>query len=160
MQVNPKNKFNIIDAVIIIVILLLAATFIYRFAKLQNAGNEFTEAKISYTLTVNKIDADFAGKIKNGDTIYVRGLQYGAGTVKSVKSAYYSENVYLPDGTSEKHINPEFKTVVIEVETDARLSENEFCITSENFAMYIGKEIGCSNGNVAFNAVVTAFSAE
>ncbi|MCR5352864.1 MAG: DUF4330 domain-containing protein [Clostridiales bacterium] len=157
---ETKNKFNIIDVIIIVVILLLAATFIFRYLELKKTSSKVVDTTVSYTLEVNGIDSEFADKIKTGDTIYARDLKSGCGTVKSVKTSFYRSTVYLPDGKAETHVNPQFKNLEIVVETKAQLSEDAFYLTSENFPVFVGKEIGLSNGIIAFNATVTAFSAE
>ena len=157
---ETKNKFNIIDVRIIVVILLLAATFIYRNAEIQKASSKVIDTTVSYTLEINEIESEFADKIKTGDTIYVRNLKPACGTIKSVKSSFYRSTVYLPDGKAETHVNPQFKNLVIEVEAKAQLSEDAFYLTSESYPVSVGKEIGFSNGIIAFNATVTAFSAE
>ena len=107
---NTKNKFNIIDVIIIVTVLLIIGVSVFRAVNKSHNDEYAKKDNITYTVIINELDSDYIGSIASGDALYIAQKGVFCGTVSDIKTeyAYDTVKVYGEDGTpsSKKVINP------------------------------------------------------
>ncbi len=94
---SKSGRFNIIDALIIVIALLLVLGAMWIFDPFELFGDDTVrEARISYTVEIKDIDDDIASLIKEGDSVIdpATGASIGVIGAVGVGEAYvwrYSE---------------------------------------------------------------------
>ena len=115
MGENRKNKFdsaamkkramrfNFIDILIILALLLIAAIVINMFMPLSifSKFNKTTEQQIQYTVEITAVDETFIDKVAENDVVIDSVSKYTVGKVMTVDcSTHYSELKYNEDDNS------------------------------------------------------------
>ena len=96
---KTKNKFNIIDAFVILV--LVAIVFEIVFFTIQKSGilSPKSEQKdITYTVCIHGVDKAYLNSFKEGNTAYNSSTLYDIGTVSEIKAVPVIEY----DGTANR----------------------------------------------------------
>ena len=121
---TKKAKFNIVDALIILVILSALALTVYVFI----LGNDFAdlyskEEKITYTVCVKGRDSSFAESISVGDTVYHWNNEANTGKIESVEIVPYDDktgaDVCLTVSVIARKINTSYYVSGKKIEKDA-----------------------------------------
>lgn len=82
MSAKRHKKFNIIDAAVIIVLLILAAVLVY--AALSQLGVGTSGKTVRYVLETDILSSDYASKVAVGDGVYTYDGVQNIGTVSAV----------------------------------------------------------------------------
>lgn len=122
---NPKSphKFNITDAVLILIIIIAAAVLLYIVlgTRLFLGGEEVA---IQYTIEITPIKNEFVpaiSKLMPGDKITDSIRGYDMGTIKKVQISEAYENVENRDmGIVQRTLRPNHSQVLITVEAKAQ----------------------------------------
>ena len=86
-----RGRFNFIDVLIILAVLLLGAIVVNLFLPSSLFKTSSTEKELQYTVEFVGVDEVFIDKIKDNDTVIDSASKYGVGTVMAVdKSTPYS----------------------------------------------------------------------
>lgn len=152
-----KRKPNIIDVIIILVILFVAAAAIFRTLSVKQLPDTVKDQEIAYTLRIHDIDIAYANALKPGDTLYLASKALACGEIAQVSSNFVSREVYHTDGTVSRHLDPGFVNLEVEVKLSADLSESGFYI-GENTYLSLGNQLDFYTPTFSFHAQITAIS--
>ena len=138
-----KFSFNIIDAVIIILVLAVGLGAYFLFFR-ENSGvieDAIAEnVKIRYVLQVNELSSEYADNVQVGDSMKDYGTNTIAGTVVAVGSEDY---VYVgyDKTTGQQKLNPlkEYVNLYVTVEGEATM-KNEMYYVNDT-AVYVGRRL-------------------
>ena len=95
---KKRGRFNAIDALIILLVIGIVVIFIASGAAVSNDPG--ADKKLEYTVMVEYVDDDFAGRIKVGDHVYNSSTKSLLGTVSSIKS---NEHYYVYEYSEEEN---------------------------------------------------------
>lgn len=142
-----KMKFNIMDVLILLGIVAVAAVLLYVFVLSENtpvdslAGNEAT--KVTYVIEISGVDDIYTDKISVGETLIDSSKKMNIGTIVAVESQPY---VYLGKnlnaGTMELTTVEGKSTIYITVEADAVMSG--FSYNIGGYTIYVGQQVTLS----------------
>lgn len=149
-----NNKFNIVDAVIITILILVVAAVSLRAINISKANDSQKDIDIVYTVEVYGVDSDYRNSIKQGDDVCLTGKALYCGTVSSIKSEYVSQDVLYTDGTVKSHINPSNSNLKIEVSLTADIADNGFFV-GENTFLAVGENVDFYTRYFTFSGKVT-----
>ncbi len=142
-MLKRKSSFNIIDALIIIIIAIVGVGVYMFFSANSTALTEdeaLNTSKIRYTVQVGELPREYADSIKVGDTVFDYETGVGIGTVAAVD---FKNSVYVgydkTTGGQKLTSLEDFVDLVITVETSAKKTERYFAI--DDISMYIGKNL-------------------
>ena len=68
---NEKKKFNIIDVIIILSILLVIGTSVYRAISIKKSDNSIELKPVVYTLDIVGLDSIYMNALNKGDELYL-----------------------------------------------------------------------------------------
>ncbi len=130
---EKKYRFNVIDALIILVILIAGALLAYIFVFSDDTQSTGDNVRVEYVVEVTSLSADsFRGKINEGDEIFFNGTKkIKVGTVSKTPQEHYpsyktafsnseGKEVYTPD---EERFD-----ITITFEADAVKDKKGYCI--------------------------------
>ena len=122
-----KGRFNFIDVLIILAILLLAAIVVNLFLPGSLLKPSSVEKELQYTVEFIGVDEAFIDKINENDVVYDSIAKYNVGTVIAVdKSTPYSVLQYDHDSASAKLATYDGKyNVLVTINVKAEYHENE-----------------------------------
>jgi hypothetical protein len=130
---------NIVD-IGMIAALILFAFLAVRFSAPQSAAARPGDVSLRYIVEVQRRKPDFADKVNAGDAVEDSLRGYAIGTIKSVRSEPYLEDV--PDYTSNiirRMPVDGLETVYVEIEAMGQVTDYTTLIGS--FEVLVGKEI-------------------
>lgn len=138
-----KTGFNIIDALIIILVVAvgLAAYFLF-FRQEENTPEEIKleTSRVRYVLQINELPADYADNISVGESVIDYGTHTSAGDVVAVDFENY---VYVGHNktTGEQVLTPveDYVNLYITVEGDATVYDQTYYVSDTS--LYIGKRL-------------------
>ena len=87
-QSDKKRKFtfNIVDALIILILATIIATVVYVFVLGKSVEDLYSkETEITYTVSINDVDGDIIGYICEGDKAYHSGKDKYVGTITAIE---------------------------------------------------------------------------
>lgn len=138
-----KTSFNIIDALIIILVLAVcvAAYFLFFGSRQSSTDEENSEvAKVRYVLQVNELPAKYSDNIKVDENVIDYGTHTSAGTVVAVD---YENYVYVGHDktTGEQKLTAvdDYVNLYITVEGDAVMKDQTYYVNDTS--LYIGKRL-------------------
>lgn len=123
------NRFNLIDLLVIVVVLLLIAIAVNIFAPMSwfDRFSRDTKVKIQYTVEFLGVDENFAEKIKEEDLAVDSVSKNSLGKVKAVDSTQ-PHTVLSYDETSKAGVlstYPDKYNVLVTIEVDAKYREGK-----------------------------------
>lgn len=138
-----KSAFNVIDALIIILLAMAAAGAYFLFFGSGGMGFDNGSGKaerIRYVLQINELPIEYSDNIKEGETVIDGGTTTAAGTVVAVD---FKNSVYVgyDKATGEQKLTTldEYVDLYITVEGDAKVKDNIFYVNDTS--MYVGKSL-------------------
>jgi len=137
-----KLRFNFIDLLLLIVILLAAGILMYVFVwsgrSSKTADVQYSE--IEYVIEIQKIDDEFAGSIKAGQTVEDAVERKQIGTVKWVEAKPSQEINFNYTTGKEEYSEVEGK-INLYVTITASAAETDMKFTVNNYDIQVGKMI-------------------
>ena len=131
---KKKFRFNIVDAVIIILVLGAIAVVGYVLLSERDTVAPDTErVKIDYVLMVNEMRSVYADNVKVGDEVYESETEKQVGTVVQV-STTASKRTGVNRQTGEQVITEldDRRDLYITVEAEAELTDNLYIVNGYN----------------------------
>ena len=133
---KKSGRFNFIDLIFVLIILLAIATLVYIFSPVSFIeGLVNNESRtVQYTVEISKVDEDFINKIKENDTVVDSVSKNTIGTVTAVDyNTKYSElqliETKLDDGSVKKSGTlveyPKKYNVIVTITANAEYSSGE-----------------------------------
>jgi len=158
---NTKNKFNIIDVIIIVTVLLIIGVSVFRAVNKSHNDEYAKKDNITYTVIINELDSDYIGSIASGDALYIAQKGVFCGTVSDIKTeyAYDTVKVYGEDGTpsSKKVINPSKINVILNADISANITDS-MLYTGQNTYISKGQMVEFYTDTFTFSGIVADFS--
>ncbi len=145
-----KHRFNIIDALIIIAILLAASAAVY-ILFFRSTGPESSQVKLRYVLNCDWIRSEFTGNVRVGDKVFdPSGNVMGSVTAVQVSEASYAGSD-KSDGTPvvTKGIDG-YKVLTLTVDADGTHSGTSYFVNGNE--IIVGKEAGICFPNLYIEA--------
>lgn len=110
MDNNTKTKkFNVLDLVILIVLILCIAVFVFRYYQRSDISGEAVTGKYELSFSVSNVKYTTADAFVKGDNVYVATDDTLIGVMESIDSkpaVYYADDpgagikrVFYPEGT-------------------------------------------------------------
>ncbi len=99
---KKKWRFNIIDFIIVVLILLLIATLIYAFSPISKINQMINTdtVEVLYAVEIRGVDAQFINMIKEGDSVVNSVNKNSLGSVRSIESVTNSMELgYVRDAS-------------------------------------------------------------
>ncbi len=120
------KKFNIIDIVFILVVVLLIAVAALKVSKYDVAKTDGTMNKIQYTMCVRGVREFTADAFKVGDTVYDSQTKVIIGKITDIKKEDHVVNVESIKGKLVQASIPGKYTVTLSIETDGLETDTAF----------------------------------
>ena len=131
-QGDKKRSVNIVDIVLILIILAVAATVVLAFA--PNATlhlNNSQNVKLEYTVEISGISKEMAAKINIGDSVFDGDNRYMIGSVTNTEIDDCLEYVYNEDSgrieavayIDEGNSSSVRKTILVTITANAKYEE-------------------------------------
>lgn len=139
-----KTKFNIIDAIIATVIVLIIAVCVFVYFKFAHKDNAVVNntTKINFVVEVNNLTEEASDSFENakGNSVTFGTTASGIGTVAYVEIVPYTKWVKnIQDGEVIISEVPERYTAKVTIESDVVKSDISYTCGSETIA--VGKEM-------------------
>lgn len=103
MLVDKKGKLfgkiNLIDAAIALVIIVIAAGAVYKFAFMEKTSTVSAMEPITYTVEVKKVRSFITENVREGDTLFDSASGSAIGTITKIEATPAKEPMGLLDGT-------------------------------------------------------------
>lgn len=154
-----KKRFNIVDAIIILGVLVIAASIIFRTQIIMFFSSDTTKSEYTISFDAESIDNDLVSLIKTGAEVAWIENGISIGTLKNVSSPIVSkiyttdENGVISVTESETHRKLTGKLTV-----DA-ISNNGCYIEGTHF-IAAGMTVTLATKDVQFTAVITSVTPE
>lgn len=137
-MLEKKVKFTVIDAIIILVVIAVAAIGIKTF--LPGIMNTSQEEKVDFTVMLQKEDRGFAEAINIGDNVTVSLTEKDGGIIKEVKAEPAMTLAYNSiEGTYSNEVIEGKYDVYVTIEADANVSD--LAVKTGGTAVKVGAEI-------------------
>ena len=150
----PKTKrtFNLLDALIVLVILAVIAALLYIFVWSEERSMEnltgTPTVPITYVVEISGFDKDFADKIDVGDRPLDSAVKSPLGIITALEAQdYYHTGTNLHDGTMVLSKVEDCVNLYITIEAEAL--PDGYAYTLNGSDLYVGKLI-----NLAFDDIV------
>ena len=126
---GTRRRFNFVDLLIILALILIIAIVVNMFLPQSVFGslNTNTECDMQYTVEFIGVDEAFVDKIKEGDTVVDSVTKYTLGSVVAVNSDNnYTELIYDKENDAGKLVaNPDRYNLLITVSVTAEYNEDK-----------------------------------
>ncbi len=132
MEKKKRFKFNIIDAAVLLVIVLVIWGASIKFGKYNVKTDKSSEGTILYTIDITNVRDYSLQAYQSGDTVFDSLTGVNIGTIQKIESADAVSYENREDGKLVKVVNPYKKDIVLYIETPG---------TVENNAYYANKSI-------------------
>ena len=148
---KAKIRFNLMDALILLVALAVIALLLYVFvfsetSSVQSAAAE--QYELTYVVEVTGIEEEFAEMIAVGDTAIDSSKKMHIGTVTAVEVQPYTHmGTNLHEGTLVLNPVDDYVNLYITIRADATLEGISYTISG--YDIYVGKGV-----NLAFSDIV------
>ena len=139
MAEKRKGKFNIIDGIVILVIIVLICGAVYKFRGLDKTKKNTAMTPITYEFTIESLRYYAFENLQVGDTVYDYTSGNAIGTISNIEWKDAVEPFYTIDGqTVEAPVENRYDAVVT-VEAQASESDGvyfvdrtyEICVNSQ-----------------------------
>jgi len=138
---RKNGRFNFVDAIIILMILVtVAAVVAYFLPGLTSFFSHRKEISIEYVIEITGVEGDFAANIKENDPVYDTSRNYEIGRVSSVETVSHKVLSYNEEtGVAEYKDHPQLKKILVTVKGDAIYTAGEgYSINGQRIA--VGKQ--------------------
>ncbi len=123
MTEKKRGKFNIIDGIVIVVILVLIAGAVYKFRGLDKTNKNTALQTINYEFTIESLRDYAFDNLQVGDTIFDYTSGNAIGTITNIEWKDAVEPFYTMDGqTIEAPVENRYDAVVT---VEAQASETD-----------------------------------
>jgi hypothetical protein len=133
------KKFNIIDVVFVIVVVLLIGIAGLKVSKYNVTKSNGEMNKIEYTITVFGVRQYTIDAIKVGDKVYDTQTKVNIGTIKDIKADEYLVNVESIKGKLLRASIPEKYALTLTIETDGLETDNSY-FADRSVELKVGSE--------------------
>lgn len=120
------RKFNIVDVLVIVLVILLIMGAYIKFKKFNSKTDETSESNIEYQITVNNIREYTVNAFKIGDTIYDSQSGVVIGTVKEVLQKEAETYESTSKGEVIKTKNPYRYDMILTIETPGTVEADAY----------------------------------
>ena len=120
------GKFNVIDLLIVLVVLLAVVATVYKFGFSAHKDSTVLSGKIEYVLKAENIRMFTVNALVVGDTVYDEESGKAIGVITDVDYTPYEQYVTTINGTISKSKVPEKYDAFVKVECDARISDDGY----------------------------------
>ena len=160
---KTKIKFNLMDALILVVIaaVVLALLYIFVWSEQRSADSlgSGSSTRVSYVIEVTGLHKDYADLISVGDKPIDSSIKTARGTVTALETRnYYYTGTNLHDATMVLSSVENYVSLYITIEADALL--DNFTYTVNGGEIYVGKlvylsfdDIVCSGYCIALDVL-------
>lgn len=158
MDKKKAFRFNIIDVIVIIALLALAAAFVFRSVLSDNLKITMKSADIQYEFKSTSLQEESGDLLQPGDAIYDDETDKLVGTVQSVSTSPAELYVTLQTGEIVKRTSPGRIDLTVVIEAEGKTDETGVYL---NGSMFIapGKELHLYTKNLDFVGTVQDVSA-
>ena len=132
MEKKKKFKFNIIDLMVLVVIILVIWGASLKFGKYNVKTDDSSEGTILYTIDVANVRDYSLQAYQSGDVVFDSLTGVNIGTIQKIEATDAVTYENKEDGNLVKVVNPYKKDIVLYIETPG---------TVENNAYYANKSI-------------------
>lgn len=123
MAEKRKGKFNIIDAVVIVVILVLIAGAVYKFRGLDKTSKTSSMETVTYEMTIESLRSYAFDNLQVGDTVFDYTSGNAIGTIVNVEWVDAVDPFYTLDGkTIDAKVENRYDAIVT---VEAQASESD-----------------------------------
>ncbi len=139
MAERKKGKFNIIDVIVVVVILVLICGAVYKFRGLDKTKKNASLETISYEITIESLRDYGFENLQIGDTVYDYTSGNAIGTISNIEWKDAVDPFYTIDGqTLQAPVENRYDAVVT-IEAQASESDGvyfvdrtyELCVNSQ-----------------------------
>ena len=160
---KTKLKFNLMDALILLVIaaVVLALLYIFVWSEQRSADNLTADgsSRVSYVIEVTGLHKDYADLIAVGDKPIDSSIKTPRGTVTAIETRdYYYTGTNLHDATMVLSTVENYVSLYVTIEADALL--DNYTYTVNGGEIYVGKlvylsfdDIVCSGYCIALDVL-------
>lgn len=120
------GKFNIIDLLFILVIIVAVLATVFKFGFSANKDATVASDMIEYVLKAEKVRMFTIDAFEIGDTVYDDESSKAIGVIKNVEYKPCEQYFYKNDGTIVKNVMPERYDAYVTIECDARISDDGY----------------------------------
>jgi hypothetical protein len=112
-----KHRFNWIDGLVLVVVVLLIAGTCFKFLGMDPTAQLQDQVDFTFDLRIEGVRQFTVDAIQVGDTIYDSTAKIALGTITNVEATPAETTIYNPDGTLTKGILEDRYDVVVTVES-------------------------------------------
>jgi hypothetical protein len=112
-----KHRFNWIDGLVLVVVVLLIAGTCYKFLGRDPTAQRQDQVDFTFDLRIEGVRQFTVDAIQVGDTIYDSSAKIALGTITNVAAIPAETTIYYPDGTLVKGTLEDRYDVVVTVES-------------------------------------------
>ena len=145
-----KIRFNAIDLLILIAVLVAVFTAVYRSGLKDSLVAMRSNETIVYTLRINNIQRQSFDMIEIEDAIFNQSDDKKLGNIIAKEYEAAQAYIVLDSGEIKKTFIPDRIDVVLTVEATGRVSEDG-CMIGGNYFIAAGKYISAYTNKVSFN---------
>ncbi len=154
-----KKKPNVIDVIIVLILLAVVATAVFRALKVNELPGTVKNREIVYTVQIYDIDRAYVNSLVSGDSVYLSKKNLFCGTVDDIRSQYSTKIINSDSASLEKHVFPEKINISVDIKISADIAEYGFYIGSNTY-LSIGDTLDFYTPTFSFNAQITDISTE
>ncbi len=156
-----EKKFNIIDVIIIVAVLLILGISVYRGVSLSNSKKHTSKRDIIYTVTVHEINSIYSDALAEGEQIYLENNGQKCGTVSEITTEYFYETIQVTneDGMvlPEKRINPSKMEMIVKINVSGQFADSMLYL-GQNTYFSEGQRITFYSDTFTFTGIVSDFT--
>ena len=158
---KSKNKFNIIDVIIILCVILIIGVTVFRAVSLNKAKALVEEKSLTFTVTVNDADRIYADSVKAGDTVYLTDTKLVCGTVESVRTEYMIKSETISDENGEPvtvtGVNPSKIKLYVNINTSGHFADSMIYLGNNTYISE-GQRMSFYNETFTFEGILSDFN--
>jgi hypothetical protein len=132
-----KHKFNWVDGLVILLVVLLIAGAVYKFRGNNVTSSAVPMEPVTYTVAVSNVRSGMADAFREGDTVYDGDSGNAVGTIAKVEISDSRVIMTKDDGTAVWGTREDRYDVVLTVEAQATVSGNT-CLVNRIYQLNVG----------------------
>lgn len=150
MANENKKRFNIIDVVLILAVLVIAAGVIVRSGFAGSFNEQFEEGELEYEFIINSIKATSAQYFEEGKKLYSQSTQKEVGEIVSFYTRPAEAYIELNDGEIVKTIIPDRIDVIGVAKAKGTIDSQGRCMLDGTTHIAAGKNIYSRMNDISF----------